>query len=53
MPNSLTSPYEPKQAAERRGDDILAWLARLNVAQLIIHGANGQTFLENEFLQVR
>ncbi|EFJ46869.1 hypothetical protein VOLCADRAFT_92611 [Volvox carteri f. nagariensis] len=37
-------------AAERRGDDLMAWLARLNVAQLLIHGGQGRTFLEEEVL---
>ncbi|GLI67465.1 hypothetical protein VaNZ11_011653 [Volvox africanus] len=39
------------EAAERRGDDLLAWLARLDVAELLMHGAQGPTFSEGEVLQ--
>ncbi|GIL93195.1 hypothetical protein Vretimale_8213 [Volvox reticuliferus] len=48
---SLTLMRAAAEAAERRGDDLVAWLARLNVAELLMHGAQGPTFSEGEVLQ--
>ncbi|GLC53236.1 hypothetical protein PLESTB_000722900 [Pleodorina starrii] len=51
-PETLAVMRAAAATAERRGDDLIAWLARLNVAYTIIHGGCGDTFSEDEVMQV-